>query len=91
MSRNDWSYWRYLCETATGMATSWARTPWYWRELVEGVKALIYVLGLLILPLLVPLAPLFALLVRASDRRDVRELEKARAAARARIRQWGEA
>ncbi|MEN7527832.1 hypothetical protein [Cupriavidus sp. DL-D2] len=89
MSRNEWSYWRYLREVAVGMTTSWARAPWYWRELVEGVKALIYVIGLLILPLLVPFAPLFALLVRASDRRDVRELEKARSAARARVHQWG--
>ncbi|MGO4302279.1 hypothetical protein [Cupriavidus sp. RAF12] len=93
MNRNDWSYWRYVQEVTLGMGTAWARFSWYTRDVVEGAKALAFVLGLLLLPLLVPFAPLLALVARASDRRDAQhveklraETEKLRAEARARIR-----
>lgn len=89
MNRSEWNYWRYLWEVVVGMLTAWARTTWYWRELLEGLKALGFIIALLLLPLLLPGAPLFALLSRASDRRDARQIEKLRAEARARVRSWG--
>ena len=74
MSRKEWGYGRYLREAAVGMLSAWWRIGREVDDLVRGLQALGCVLVLLAAPFLVPLSPLVALLGRASDRRDARQV-----------------
>jgi len=87
MMRNEWTYGRYVREAAMGMSTAWARMGAELTEVCEGLLALARMLVLFALPFLVLLAPLVALLCRASDRRDERMAAQAREWAKAR-RVW---
>lgn len=91
-----WTYRDYLRDVVRALATAWVRDGGVMGDLRCGVAALGRCLMRLIAPMLIPLAPIVALIVRASDRRDVREfekarqeVEKARQEARRRIHQWG--
>ncbi|CAM3121604.1 hypothetical protein [Cupriavidus taiwanensis] len=76
MSKVNKNYWQYVKESTKGMLTAWGRINWYWDAVVEGFLSAIFVALLLLLPFFFWLSPLVALLTRASDRRDARQLAK---------------
>ncbi|TSP14039.1 hypothetical protein [Cupriavidus campinensis] len=83
MNRSDMTYWQYVKASTEGMLTAWWRINWYWREVVEGFLAAIFVALLALVPFFFWLSPLVALVARVSDRRDARLRQRMEAEARA--------
>lgn len=78
----------HLRQSARGMITAWPRMRKERDDMARGAAALIRCAILFAAPFLVFLAPLVALLSRASDRRDAIALARLRDELRAHRRIW---
>lgn len=87
--RENWTYMQYLRGMLLGLATSWGRIHWHISDAVEGLRAMLYMLALILAPLLIPFAPVLVFLVRASDKREAVQARKAKDERIKRTHQFG--